>query len=75
MAREGGSPVAWVLDNTGLTNQGNHLVGVGRQCSGVLGNVRNCQSGVSLRPGLAQGPDPQGPCSRPISARFFKVPR
>ena len=38
-----------VIDDTGFRKQGNCSCGVGRQYSGTLGKVENCQVGVFLR--------------------------
>jgi len=37
-----------VLDDTGFPRKGVHSAGVGRQCSGTLGRVDDCQVGVFL---------------------------
>jgi SRSO17 transposase len=41
-------PEAWVVDDTGFAKKGRFSVGVGRQYSGTLGRVDNCQVGVSV---------------------------
>jgi len=41
-------PQAWVIDDTGFVKKGRFSVGVGRQYSGTLGRVDNCQIGVSV---------------------------
>jgi SRSO17 transposase len=41
-------PEAWVIDDTGFAKKGRWSVGVGRQYSGTLGRVDNCQVGVSV---------------------------
>lgn len=41
-------PEAWVIDDTGFAKKGRFSVGVGRQYSGTLGRVDNCQVGVSV---------------------------
>jgi SRSO17 transposase len=41
-------PEAFVIDDTGFAKKGRHSVGVGRQYSGTLGRVDNCQVATSL---------------------------
>ena len=38
-------PEAWIVDDTGFVKKGRFSVGVGRQYSGTLGRVDNCQIG------------------------------
>ena len=42
------APEAWIVDDTGFVKKGRCSVGVGRQYSGTLGRVDNCQIGVSV---------------------------
>lgn len=42
------APDAWIVDDTGFPKKGGFSVGVGRQYSGTLGRVDNCQVGVSV---------------------------
>lgn len=44
-----------VLDDTGFPKKGSHSAGVGRQYSGTLGRVDNCQVGVFLGYASAHG--------------------
>lgn len=44
----GGSPHAWIVDDTGFLKKGSHSVFVHRQYTGTAGKVTNCQIGVSL---------------------------
>jgi SRSO17 transposase len=39
---------AWVVDDTGIVNDGKHSPGVKRQYSGTLGKIGNCQITVSV---------------------------
>jgi SRSO17 transposase len=51
-----GSPCGvLVLDDTGFAKKGTHSAGVGRQYSGTLGRVDNCQVGVFLGYASAHG--------------------
>ena len=42
------TPEAWVIDDTGFAKEGTGSPGVGRQYSGTLGKIGNCQIAVSL---------------------------
>ena len=42
------APDAWVVDDTGFPKDGTASPGVARQYSGTLGEVGNCQIGVSV---------------------------
>jgi SRSO17 transposase len=42
------APQVWIVDDTGFVKKGRFSVGVGRQYSGTLGRVDNCQIGVSI---------------------------
>jgi SRSO17 transposase len=46
---------AFVIDDTGFPKKGEHSVGVGRQYSGTLGRVDNCQVATSLHLAGEQG--------------------
>jgi SRSO17 transposase len=48
-------PDAYVLDDTGFPKKGAHSVGVGRQYSGTLGRVDNCQVAPSLHVASDEG--------------------
>jgi SRSO17 transposase len=57
-------PEAWVIDDTGFVKKGRFSVGVGRQYSGTLGRVDNCQVGVSINAATDQA-------SCPLNWRIF----
>ena len=57
-------PEAWVIDDTGFAKKGSCSVGVGRQYSGTLGRVDNCQIGVSINAATDQA-------SCPLDWRIF----
>ena len=44
----------WIIDDTGFPKQGRASVGVGRQYSGSLGKVGNCQVAVAVHLATAQ---------------------
>lgn len=48
-------PEVLVIDDTGFAKKGCHSVGVGRQYSGTLGRVDNCQVGVSVHVASERG--------------------
>jgi len=48
LAVEAIGPVAWAVDDSGFPKDGTGSPGVGRQYSGTLGKVANCQIGVSV---------------------------
>jgi SRSO17 transposase len=54
----------WVIDDTGFAKKGRFSVGVGRQYSGTLGRVDNCQVGVSVNAATDRA-------SCPLSWRIF----
>jgi SRSO17 transposase len=45
---QNGAIEAWIIDDTGMSKQGRHSVGVARQYCGQLGKQDNCQVAVSL---------------------------
>ena len=51
---------AWVIDDTGFPKDGTASPGVGRQYTGTLGKVANCQVGVSLHAAGYAGTVPLG---------------
>ena len=57
-------PEAWIIDDTGFVKKGRCSVGVGRQYSGTLGRVDNCQVGVSINAASDQA-------SCPLDWRIF----
>jgi SRSO17 transposase len=57
-------PEMWVIDDTGFVKKGRFSVGVGRQYSGTLGRVDNCQVGVSINAATDQA-------SCPLNWRIF----
>jgi SRSO17 transposase len=63
-AMVGGPEAVLIVDDTTLLKKGTHSVGVGRQYSGAIGTVTNCQTLVSLT--LAQREVPV-----PIALRLF----
>ena len=60
----GGADAVLIVDDTTLLKKGTHSVGVGRQYSGAIGTVTNCQTLVSLT--LARHEVPV-----PIALRLF----
>jgi SRSO17 transposase len=52
--------VAWVVDDTGIAEQGRHSPGVKRQYSGTLGKIGNCQITVSVHAVGTRGTAPLG---------------
>jgi SRSO17 transposase len=58
------APEAWIIDDTGFVKKGRFSVGVGRQYSGTLGRVDNCQIGVSVNAASDQA-------SCPLDWRIF----
>ena len=42
------TPQAWIIDDTGFTNDGASLPGVARQYSGTLVKTGHCQFGVNI---------------------------
>ncbi|MCP4406076.1 MAG: transposase, partial [bacterium] len=46
--RTTGLPTGLIVDESATVKKGKDSVGVGRQYAGVVGNVENCQTGVSL---------------------------
>jgi SRSO17 transposase len=61
------SPEAWVIDDTGFAKKGRWSVGVGRQYSGTLGRVDNCQVVVSVNAASDEA-------SCPLDWRIFLPP-
>jgi SRSO17 transposase len=57
-------PEMWIIDDTGFVKKGRCSVGVGRQYSGTLGRVDNCQVGVSINAATDQA-------SCPLDWRIF----
>lgn len=62
-----GTPVHWIIDDTGLPKKGKHSVGVAHQYCGQTGKQDNCRVAVSLSIATAKG-------SVPVAFRLY-LPR